>query len=233
MKKATNVLADTVLSGALVLQGTLGEAQGPSQPVKIPDESVRPFSVHVSNADLKNFRKRIQDTRWPDQKTVVDQSQGAKLSRLQGLVHYWGTDYDWRKRTYSPASLCVYKLSRIICRTRRRRWQPGSTSRCMDYYAYNPTFVLSYAGYDILSSQKNLPILRAACLSFCRWHLRRFVTAAIHLLLFKSFYNFIGYRMLSIANDHINRLPNIPECYQRMHMIGHNLVTNYKVAPGF
>ncbi len=28
---------------------------------------------------------------------VNDQSQGVQLAKLQGLVHYWGTDYDWRK----------------------------------------------------------------------------------------------------------------------------------------
>ena len=29
--------------------------------------------------------------------SAPDQSQGAQLSRLQGLVRYWGTDYDWRR----------------------------------------------------------------------------------------------------------------------------------------
>jgi Epoxide hydrolase N terminus len=28
---------------------------------------------------------------------VPDQSQGAQLDKLQGLVRYWGTDYDWRR----------------------------------------------------------------------------------------------------------------------------------------
>ncbi|MEA2846896.1 MAG: hypothetical protein QOG78_2177, partial [Rhodospirillaceae bacterium] len=29
--------------------------------------------------------------------TVADQSQGVQLAKLQRLVRYWGTDYDWRK----------------------------------------------------------------------------------------------------------------------------------------
>jgi Epoxide hydrolase N terminus len=29
--------------------------------------------------------------------TVTDQSQGVQLAKLQELVRYWGTDYDWRK----------------------------------------------------------------------------------------------------------------------------------------
>ena len=46
---------------------------------------------------LKDLRQRVQATKWPDKETVADQSQGTKLSNLQGLVKYWGTSYDWRK----------------------------------------------------------------------------------------------------------------------------------------
>jgi len=59
--------------------------------------SVRPFHVKVSNAQLADLRKRIAETRWPDKETVVDRSQGAQLDKLQELVRYWGTTYDWRK----------------------------------------------------------------------------------------------------------------------------------------
>jgi pimeloyl-ACP methyl ester carboxylesterase len=97
MKKTKTILAGTVLSGALALQGTIVKAQGESQTIQGYSESIRPFTFRVSNSELKDFRKRIQDTRWPDQETVADQSQGAKLSKLQALVRYWGTDYDWRK----------------------------------------------------------------------------------------------------------------------------------------
>jgi hypothetical protein len=36
-------------------------------------------------------------TRWPDRETATDRSQGVQLDKLQALVRYWGTDYDWRK----------------------------------------------------------------------------------------------------------------------------------------
>jgi hypothetical protein len=58
---------------------------------------IRPFRVEVPQADLDDLRPRIAATRWPDQETVADRSQGAKLAELQELVRYWGTDYDWRK----------------------------------------------------------------------------------------------------------------------------------------
>src|ERR1700736_5749136 len=42
-------------------------------------------------------RRRVLATRWPAKETVADQSQGVQLAKLQRLVRYWGTDFDWRK----------------------------------------------------------------------------------------------------------------------------------------
>ena len=59
--------------------------------------AIRPFRVHIPDADLADLRKRLLATRWPDKETVVDRSQGIPLEKLQALVHYWAADYDWRK----------------------------------------------------------------------------------------------------------------------------------------
>jgi pimeloyl-ACP methyl ester carboxylesterase len=59
--------------------------------------AIRPFHVHVPEADLANLRTRVRATRWPDRELVTGQAQGVQLARLQELVHYWGTGYDWRK----------------------------------------------------------------------------------------------------------------------------------------
>jgi pimeloyl-ACP methyl ester carboxylesterase len=61
------------------------------------DDSIRPFEAKIPNEALVDLRRRIAATRWPDKETVTDQSQGAQLAKLQELVRYWGTDYDWRK----------------------------------------------------------------------------------------------------------------------------------------
>ena len=61
------------------------------------DESIRPFHVHVPQEQLDDLRRRIAETRWPDKEVVKDESQGVQLARVQELVKYWGTDYDWRK----------------------------------------------------------------------------------------------------------------------------------------
>src|SRR2546427_11124255 len=58
---------------------------------------IRPFKVHVPDADVADMRQRLAATRWPDKETVADQSQGVQLVRLQQLVQYWGSGYDWRK----------------------------------------------------------------------------------------------------------------------------------------
>jgi pimeloyl-ACP methyl ester carboxylesterase len=61
------------------------------------DTTIRPFHASIPQAAIDDMRKRALATRWPDKETVADHSQGAQLARLQALVRYWGTDYDWRK----------------------------------------------------------------------------------------------------------------------------------------
>jgi pimeloyl-ACP methyl ester carboxylesterase len=58
---------------------------------------LRPFSVRVPDEELADLRRRIAATRWSDHETVADRSQGVQLEKLQELLRYWGTDYDWRR----------------------------------------------------------------------------------------------------------------------------------------
>ena len=58
---------------------------------------IRPFRVDVADEALTDLRRRIAATRWPDQETVDDGSQGVRLAALRELMRHWGTDYDWRK----------------------------------------------------------------------------------------------------------------------------------------
>jgi pimeloyl-ACP methyl ester carboxylesterase len=73
---------------------TSGETNTAAETTTHPE--VRPFSIDVPEEELVDLRRRIADTRWPDKETVDDSSQGAQLAKLQDLVGYWGTDYDWR-----------------------------------------------------------------------------------------------------------------------------------------
>ncbi|WP_164923825.1 epoxide hydrolase family protein [Sinorhizobium fredii] len=58
---------------------------------------IRPFRVDVPAAELVNLRQRLAATRWPDPETVDDRTQGVQLAKLQSIVRYWETHYDWRK----------------------------------------------------------------------------------------------------------------------------------------
>jgi len=85
-----DVLIATAASSAISLFGTPCRAAGDGP-------EVRPFRISVPEEQLVDLRRRIAATRWPDKETVADQSQGAQLAKLQELVRYWGSDYDWRK----------------------------------------------------------------------------------------------------------------------------------------
>ena len=50
-----------------------------------------------AEAELTELRRRIDATRWPEQETVDDDSQGVPLATMQDLARYWATDYDWSK----------------------------------------------------------------------------------------------------------------------------------------
>jgi pimeloyl-ACP methyl ester carboxylesterase len=60
-------------------------------------DAISPFQINFPKEQLVDLRRRIAMTRWPEQETVTDDSQGVPLAMMQELVHYWGTDYDWRK----------------------------------------------------------------------------------------------------------------------------------------
>ena len=69
----------------------------PAPRTKADDKSIRPFRFNASDEALKNLRRRIRATQWPEKETVNDESQGVPLATMRDLARYWATDYDWRK----------------------------------------------------------------------------------------------------------------------------------------
>src|SRR3954447_23005248 len=59
------------------------------------DSTIRPFTVEIPEADLRELRGRIAATRWPSKELVPDRSQGVQLATLRELARYWATDYDF------------------------------------------------------------------------------------------------------------------------------------------
>ncbi|BAZ21451.1 haloalkane dehalogenase 2 [Kalymmatonema gypsitolerans NIES-4073] len=76
---------------------TGAQTQVAAKAIATKDNAIRPFRVHVPQEAIVDLRRRIAATRWPDQETVTDQSQGVQLATMNELVRYWGTEYDWRK----------------------------------------------------------------------------------------------------------------------------------------
>jgi pimeloyl-ACP methyl ester carboxylesterase len=97
MTKSKTILAGTIITGALAVNSNPSSGQGTSIIDDTTSDAIRPFSVHIPQAQLDDLRRRILATNWPDREIVTDQSQGVQLSTIQALAHYWGTDYDWRK----------------------------------------------------------------------------------------------------------------------------------------
>jgi pimeloyl-ACP methyl ester carboxylesterase len=97
MDKSKNILTNTLVAGALVVQGTVSNSQlGPFVDLTSKDD-IRSFQVRVSQKELADLKRRIKEARWPDKETVADQSQGVQLATMQKLMLYWGKEYDWRK----------------------------------------------------------------------------------------------------------------------------------------
>src|SRR5688572_16382247 len=87
-------LAISITTFALALCLT---AVGHAQSDNSKPEAIRPFRVNVSDEAVADLRRRLTATRWPDKETVADRSQGVQLAKLQELVRYWASSYDWRK----------------------------------------------------------------------------------------------------------------------------------------
>lgn len=60
-------------------------------------EEIRPFSIAISDERLNDLGRRLEMTRWPEQETVCDWSQGVPLAEAKKLVTYWRDHYDWRR----------------------------------------------------------------------------------------------------------------------------------------
>ena len=86
-------------TGLAVFAASGDGLQNPAAPVAAnhDDTSIRPFTIHVPDEALVDLHRRLAATRWPDNETVTDQSQGVQLATMKELVRYWQTDYDWRK----------------------------------------------------------------------------------------------------------------------------------------
>lgn len=88
---------NAIATGAFILIAATSFGQKTQTKKAKDSEAIRPYHISVNQEAITDLKNRVNATRWPQQETVTDQSQGVKLAQIQKLIKYWGTDYDWHK----------------------------------------------------------------------------------------------------------------------------------------
>jgi epoxide hydrolase len=87
-----------IKAGACTLAGTSGLLRAANALASEEEgTALAPFTFHASQGALTDLKLRLQQARLPDRETVAGWSQGVPLAKLQALVEYWRTGYDWRR----------------------------------------------------------------------------------------------------------------------------------------
>jgi len=71
----------------------LGQPQAPAKP---QPATIQPFRVHVPDSVLIDLRRRLAETKWPDQLPGATWEYGADIKKVRALANYWQNGYDWR-----------------------------------------------------------------------------------------------------------------------------------------
>ena len=58
--------------------------------------AIKPFKAHIPDSVLADLRRRLAETKWPDQLPGTTWEYGADISKVRELASYWQKDYDWR-----------------------------------------------------------------------------------------------------------------------------------------
>jgi pimeloyl-ACP methyl ester carboxylesterase len=61
-----------------------------------PDESVRPFTIRIPEAALKDLKARLTTARLPEPLQGDGWTHGTDIAYLRQLVAYWRDKFDWR-----------------------------------------------------------------------------------------------------------------------------------------
>ena len=59
------------------------------------DQTIRPFTIDIPQADLDDLRERLERTRWPDE-LPGEGDYGIGHSYIKGLADHWRNKFDWR-----------------------------------------------------------------------------------------------------------------------------------------
>jgi len=62
---------------------------------EVVPESIRPFRVETPEGAIDDLHRRVAATRWPEEETVGDTTQGVQLSTVKALADHWLNHHDW------------------------------------------------------------------------------------------------------------------------------------------
>src|ERR1700735_551995 len=100
MKKRFRGKRPASLCGGLLLGALLlfpSTALGQAQVLAKPDSAtIQAFQVHVPDRALIDLRRRLAETRWPDQLPGTTWEYGADIKKVRELAEYWQNGFDWR-----------------------------------------------------------------------------------------------------------------------------------------
>lgn len=71
--------------------------------------AVTPFKVQVRDSVLEDLKKRLDNTRWPDEIPGSGWDYGTNLNYIKELVEYWRTDFDWKSQEKLINSFAHFK----------------------------------------------------------------------------------------------------------------------------
>jgi pimeloyl-ACP methyl ester carboxylesterase len=69
----------------------------------------QPFRIDVPDSVLSDLKRRLVDTRWPDEIADSGWTYGSNLGYLKELVEYWADGFDWRAQERHLNSMPQFK----------------------------------------------------------------------------------------------------------------------------
>lgn len=71
----------------------------------------QPFTIEISDEDIADLKRRLRETRWPDEVAGAEWDYGTPLSYLKELCKYWLDEFDWRAKEKELNQLDHYRAN--------------------------------------------------------------------------------------------------------------------------
>jgi len=92
--KPTRIL----LTISLIVSALIAVTQVAIAQDRASDSSIERFRINVPNSDIADLKRRLAQTRLPEQIENTTWEYGTDVSFLRELLDYWENDFDWREQ---------------------------------------------------------------------------------------------------------------------------------------